>query len=324
MQTRKRAKPVKFGKKTPEKKEKEEPKAKKPEIEKITEKKEEKASVDIAKPKDTALAQPHEAEGVISNAIPSSVEPPADITAPPAVSPPDEPKEGVLPPQPPSATIENNSGVSVAVPVSSEKPVPVPPDIEEHAEDTETDKEQPNVDDHWPLTPKEEKKHGLLVYFFVVAIVAFLLGISFIAGAYYAMHGKGISLPHSIPGMQHASPTPQPVTPAPTIATKPSVAVTLSQYTINILNGSGVVGQAAKVKADLVTQGFNVTATGNADNANFTKTQISAKKSVSADYIQKLKEALQKKFVVEVESQVPNSSSQTTDVVITIGSSTSQ
>ena len=69
MQTRKRAKPVKFGKKTPEKKEKEEPKAKKPEIEKITEKKEEKASVDIAKPKDTALAQPHEAEGVISNAI---------------------------------------------------------------------------------------------------------------------------------------------------------------------------------------------------------------------------------------------------------------
>jgi len=186
----------------------------------------------------------------------------------------------------------------------------------------EKKEEKHSVDDQWPFPSKEKKKHGLFTYFLLVALVAFLLGFAFIAGGYYALHGKNLSLSSLSNRINSliAKPTP---TPKPTLApaATPSPTIDLSQYTISVLNGSGVSGQAAKVKDTLTTAGYKVTTTGNADKSNYTTTQIAAKKSVSSEFTDSLKATLKKSYVVDV-IQAP--SSQSSDVVVTIGTVTSQ
>jgi hypothetical protein len=156
----------------------------------------------------------------------------------------------------------------------------------------------------------------LILYFFLIAFVAFLLGLAFIGGVYYA--GKSIKLPvFHLPSFGiHPTPTKMPI---PTATDTPAPTPDLSAYSIQVLNGSGITGEAAKLKAELTSAGFKVDSTGNADNSDYTKTQISASKSVNQTYVTKLEETLKQWYTVEV---VQPSSSQTSDVVVTIGSST--
>lgn len=331
MQSRKRAKPVKFGRQSDKKiKEEQMPaKVEKAAVEKTKDPVEKEPQ--ITKNADTAAVVETEAQTETIKESEVSVSP---ITA----SQEKISSEGISPPTlssttlPPQETISEESHAAPTIINNSGSGIgpEATPGVQESQMEAQggvvgqknTEEDKPSIDDKWPLVSQEKKEHSLIVYFFIVTIVAFLLGLSFIAGGYYALHGKTFSFPKGIPGLKTATPIPTHIQPTPTI-TQASKSANLSQYTIAVLNGSGITGEAAKVKSDLTTQGFNIVTTGNADASTYTKTQISAKKSVDSVYIQTLKTALSKTYSVDVQSQVPDSTQQT-DVIITVGSSKSQ
>ena len=172
-----------------------------------------------------------------------------------------------------------------------------------------------------------KKRFGL--YFFLVAFLAFILGLGAMAAVSYGWVNvpflSSIKVPSSvqmpaIPGVNKPTPTAAPTT-IPTAAPTEK-AVDLKAYTISVLNGSGVVGKAGEVKTSLTTAGFKVGTTGNADKSNYTTTQIAAKKSVDKAYLTKLEDELKKSFDVAAVSTAPDS--QSTDVTVTIGASTAK
>ena len=120
--------------------------------------------------------------------------------------------------------------------------------------------------------------------------------------------------------MTQPSPTPVPTEiPEPTEEPK---KVDLSAFTIKVLNGSGVKGEAAKVKANLTAAGFKVTTTGNADLDDYKETQIQAKKGTDKEFLKQLEAVLDKSYVVDEASTSPSGAAITTDVVVIIGVST--
>lgn len=107
------------------------------------------------------------------------------------------------------------------------------------------------------------------------------------------------------------------VTPTPT--TKAEEKIDVSEFDIAILNGSGIAGEAGKVKTLLEDAGFSVTSTGNAPTYDYTKTIIKAKSTVDNSVIEKLKEALLESYEVGDSQTLPSSS--TTDIQVIVGSS---
>jgi len=79
---------------------------------------------------------------------------------------------------------------------------------------------------------------------------------------------------------------------------QPQVTIDPKQYTIAILNGSGITGQAGQFKTLLEEKGYVVESTANADKENYTEVQISAKKTVSQSFINELKKIMGSSFTV--------------------------
>ena len=115
-----------------------------------------------------------------------------------------------------------------------------------------------------------------------------------------------------------SSPTPAasaiPSNPTPTPQAK---KIDLTKYAITLLNGSGVAGEASKVKTLLETAGFKVSSTGNAKTYDFEKTEISVKSGIEADFVKSLVSTLSKSYQL---ADPVTSATQSASVVITIGS----
>ncbi len=115
--------------------------------------------------------------------------------------------------------------------------------------------------------------------------------------------------------------------PQPTIiaAASPSASpvpkVDLTKYKIKVLNGSGIKGEAGKVKDLLEKAGFTVESTGNTKTYDYTKTIIQARDDVSKDFLTQLKGALGKSYVVDEKAQTLSASSKD-EIIITVGTST--
>lgn len=344
MQTRKRAKSVTFGRKDKEKKEKEE-------IKEIPEEKGEvKKPVEKADVVERRLVaeKPHSEE--LSSTLPDATDtaeeaPSSDVETPASEFVSDSPSAV-------DATVEHTQEVSeepaapaVEPPKEAQKPVSEESSLPSENAPRETNppeqSQQSSVSQELSPTlppsaftiqngepeitskPEVEKKR-FGVYFFVVAFLAFILGLGAMAAVSYfgviSLPLPKLSLSSGVNFLgAKSSPTPLPKpTAAPT-----AIAVNLQQYTIDVLNGSGITGQAAKYKDSLTTDGFTVGSTGNAANSNFTKTEIAAKKSVSPAYISKLEDDLKK--TLDVDTTVATSpDSDSTDVTVTLGSSTAQ
>lgn len=160
-----------------------------------------------------------------------------------------------------------------------------------------------------------QNKHSYLKFFVLVAFITFIVGVIIIGGISYFSSSMS-----SGSTMFVSNPSPTPMS-EPTATPSPAKQ-NLSAYSITVLNGSGTTGEAAKAKSMLESKGFTVGSVGNAGTSDYTKTEISVKKSVSQAYINTLISAL--KDTYSVNSVVNTSSSQSTDVVITIGSGTAK
>ncbi len=159
-----------------------------------------------------------------------------------------------------------------------------------------------------------DRRMNVKLIFFVTVITALIVG--FIAGGVY-VYISGVSNIKTETDM----PTPTPIAeesmaPVQTASPSPTPTVKLDTLSVNVLNGSGVIGAAGKVKASLEAGGFKVSGTGNAANYNFKDTTIQVKVGTPQAVVDALKKAL-KEYVVEVGDELPASSK--FDVVVTAG-----
>lgn len=175
---------------------------------------------------------------------------------------------------------------------------PTPVDIKAHAM---PDTSQEEVD---------ERKTPIKLLFAITIITALVVG--FILGGVY-VYMSGVKDVPQVTGTPTPSAQPQNATPAPTPTPQP---VKLNTLKVNVLNGSGIIGAAGKVKTALETAGFVVPGTGNASNYAYKKTVIQVKDSVPVQVVDSLKEAL-KAYSLEDGDKLPASS--TYDIVVIAG-----
>lgn len=175
------------------------------------------------------------------------------------------------------------------------------------------EKSEPSTSTIQPFPPIEvkEKKSRFIWQFVLFVFIGFALGSGFFLSQELLMKG--------IPAMKKALPTT--VIEEVHIPTQPAEEKDETKtYTISVLNGSGIGGEAAKAKDILEGEKYTVENVGNADTSDHTQTLIQAKKAVAKEYLSKLKKSLESNDYIVSE---PESLSETedTDVVIVIGSS---
>lgn len=166
-----------------------------------------------------------------------------------------------------------------------------------------------------------EKKvqKSVIGYFILIAVISFVVGLASMAGANFFMQNSNIAkglpfLATKPTAAPKVKPTIQPsATPEP---------IDLAEYSIKILNGSGITGAATKLKQNLNNNGFNVISIGNADNNEYTDTIINSGKKVKAGYITKLEEELGKLYPVSTKTSTSSAASDDADLVIILGSKT--
>jgi len=109
------------------------------------------------------------------------------------------------------------------------------------------------------------RKRGSKKFLFIFIFLALLA----VLGLFFKYQIKGIFI--------KASPTPTPATatPAPTPTQNP---LNRSDWSLEVLNGSGVTGQAKKLADKLKEKGYVVVRSGNADKQNYDTSQIFIKK----------------------------------------------
>lgn len=146
---------------------------------------------------------------------------------------------------------------------------------------------------------------------FVIIIPGiFLLG-ALLGGIYFYQKNVNSDVPPS------PSPTLTVVTQGTNSPTAtPAATVDFTKYAINIMNGSGIVGEAGKVKTLVEGAGFKVSATGNASSYDYTKTVIKAKADVPADFLAKLSTTLSKNYVLDNNAVLSISSPDMVQVII--------
>ena len=113
------------------------------------------------------------------------------------------------------------------------------------------------------------------------------------------------------------SPTPEIVELAPTPEASPSPLVDKASAKVRVLNGSGETGKAATVKAFLETAGWKVASIGNADNSDFTQTEVRVKDKFST-FSDVMISDLSGKYSATANSEVLEASD-SADIEVTVG-----
>jgi hypothetical protein len=165
-----------------------------------------------------------------------------------------------------------------------------------------------------PDTTKEvEKGRGLGGRFIAVAVIVLLILGAIVGGVMYFQKGVEDEVP--VTEENTAVQTTETVTPTPT-----EEEVDLTGVTISILNGSGIAGEAGKVKNLLTEGGFTTDKiqAGNADSYNYEDISVSVKSDLSKKVYEAINSALSDVYDVKLsEDELQDNSS--FDVVIIVG-----
>lgn len=165
--------------------------------------------------------------------------------------------------------------------------------------------------------PKRNIKLILLVVVVVAVVVAALGG-----GIYVYTTGtkksENSGTEDKMATSEASTPTPTPIESGPTQTPTQAPKRELTNYKLQVLNGSGLIGAASKAKDLLEKNGFKVEEVANASSYDFEKTVIQVKKGVPIDIVDTLKDVLSKNYSVEVGGALEEKSS--FDLVVTVGS----
>jgi len=167
--------------------------------------------------------------------------------------------------------------------------------------------------------PKEDydqklgSKHSCFKACFFWSFFAFLLGAA-LASGFFSWKGASTDVddtpeviePSSTPT---ATSTPQPTFQAPG-------ELDLSQFSVQVLNGSGIAGTAGDVATLLETAGFTSVSVGNADSTNYEQTEVSLSTEIDSTIFDSIKTALADYEVVKSSEAADGEF----DIVIIVGS----
>ena len=106
--------------------------------------------------------------------------------------------------------------------------------------------------------------------------------------------------------------------PEPSPEATDSAEINLTDYSIKILNGSGEKGEASAVRSLLITEGFEDIDTANADNYDYTDTEVSLKADVSETIYDTIEAVLSETYTLLLDSD-PLTDDSDYDVVIIVG-----
>lgn len=152
--------------------------------------------------------------------------------------------------------------------------------------------------------------------FFVILILAVFAGA--VGGGIYYYQTK-VALKPSKP-QPVVKPIVQPTnTPTPTAAEETREQINPAEYSVNVLNGSGIPGEAGTVKDLLSIQGFEDIKTGNAKTYDYESTEVSLKPDTPQAVYRSIKEALSKFYIVIISDTELDEDSPY-DIVVTVGS----
>lgn len=159
-----------------------------------------------------------------------------------------------------------------------------------------------------PETEEKPSKTKFLLIIFVVAIIGLIIG-----GVFY--YRSKVNKPKTTD-----QPEPSPVaeiTPTPT--EEPSAEeIDFSEYTVSILNGSGIPGEAGKVEKLIADLGFESIETGNAESYDYEATELSAKKDLPDAVISEIENLLGDSYEIE-RAGTSLAEDSTYDVIIIVG-----
>jgi len=147
-------------------------------------------------------------------------------------------------------------------------------------------------------------------------IIAAISLLCFVAAIFYAYPVFFPATPKKLP--VKVLPT---ITPKPTITTtpvsSPSAKLDKSDITIEVLNGSGIAGQATIIKNSLIDAGFIKIDTGNTEGETVSQSKVVFSSSVSLSFQEEIMQKLKKSLAAIDMQQVATSDAY--DVVITTG-----
>jgi len=176
---------------------------------------------------------------------------------------------------------------------------------EQNSNKETTQQQSPQVG--FPLPSRETKKQkGSKLIWIVLAIVIIIGAIIYI-------------LTRTLGSNEEAGETPTPsatqpaFTPSPTSAASP---IPKEEVSIEIQNGTGISGAAASLESDLKTLGYSDITASNAENQDYTATQVTFSTSLDQTNVDTITNELED---VYQSVDVSTSSSQTADVVIITG-----
>lgn len=160
--------------------------------------------------------------------------------------------------------------------------------------------------------PEKKSKPWIVIVIILIVLVA-------VAGALYYFRIREVNQITKENKVKE-SPTISLVSPTVSQATESAnLKIDYLKYKIRVLNGSGIAGEASKVRGLLEEEKFVVGDIDNADSSDYEKTIIRAKKDVSKEYIDTLKKLLGKIYVLDTEEELKEPAD--VDLIIIIGSS---
>jgi hypothetical protein len=198
-----------------------------------------------------------------------------------------------------------------------------PPEDERVEEKTLEEKHEPVKEESHTEESTETKPESDKIPAWII-ILAFFGGLALGAGLLGGIFYYKTSVENSLPEPT-ATPYEQPIveetpesSPLASPKSSPNSTADLSKYSLQILNGSGISGEAGKVEDLLNKAGFTKTTTGNAKAYDYEETEVAIKASLPDSVFEEIKSALSSYKLKEVD---PPSSSSSYDVVITVGKS---
>jgi len=143
-------------------------------------------------------------------------------------------------------------------------------------------------------------------------LATFLVGGALAGGIFYSR--KAVSN-QDIRSQAVERPTP---TSTPTSTPTPTPEkIDLGDYQLQILNGSGIAGEAGSVNELLQTEGFKEAETDNADSYNYKKTEVQLKENTPKKVFDTIKETLKGKYDVTLGDALSEDSE--FDVIVIVG-----
>ena len=165
-----------------------------------------------------------------------------------------------------------------------------------------------------------EKKKGPGFFKVFLIILTILSLVAVIAGGIY-YYQKNIAGNDNNEVTNEAAPTVADVSPSPVPTETPASEeskVDYTKYTLQILNGSGIPGEAGKAKDLLNDLDFKSVVTANADNYDYKDTVVSLKDGVSDQVFAEVKKLLGSTYTLESKAESASTSSKY-DVIVTVG-----